>query len=66
MAITLFAYWCVGFPIAYIFGVQQQRGPVYVWIGLIAGLAVAALLLNFRYVHVAKRAVLAHQSRKSI
>ena len=49
MAITLFAYWCIGFPIAYVFGVQQQRGPVYVWIGLIAGLTVAALLLNLRY-----------------
>jgi len=56
LAITLFAYWCVGFPIAYVFGVQQQRGPVYVWIGLIAGLTVAALLLNLRYRSISKAA----------
>jgi MATE family multidrug resistance protein len=49
LAITLFAYWCVGFPIAYTLGVHQERGPVYVWVGLIAGLTVAALLLNLRY-----------------
>jgi MATE family multidrug resistance protein len=49
MAITLFAYWCVGFPIAYALGVLQHRGPVFVWVGLIAGLTVAALLLNLRY-----------------
>jgi MATE family multidrug resistance protein len=49
MVITLFAYWCVGFPIAYTLGVHQRRGPVYVWVGLIAGLTVAALLLNLRY-----------------
>jgi MATE family multidrug resistance protein len=49
MAITLFAYWFVGFPIAYVLGVQQARGPVYVWLGLIAGLCVAAVLLSVRY-----------------
>jgi Na+-driven multidrug efflux pump len=39
----------VGFPIAYGFGVVQARGPVYVWLGLIIGLTVAAVLLNLRY-----------------
>jgi multidrug resistance protein, MATE family len=55
MAITLIAYWLVGFPIAYVLGVQQQRGPVYVWVGLIAGLVAAALLLNLRYRVISKR-----------
>ena len=56
MAITLFAYWLVGFPTAYIFGVRQERGPVYIWLGLILGLSVAALLLNLRYRVISKRA----------
>jgi MATE family multidrug resistance protein len=58
MAITLTAYWIVGFPIAYISGVQRGGGPVYVWIGLIAGLLVAAILLNWRYWIISRRAVL--------
>jgi MATE family multidrug resistance protein len=57
MAITLFAYWLVGFPTAYILGVHQARGPVYVWLGLIVGLSVAALLLNLRYRLITKRAI---------
>jgi MATE family multidrug resistance protein len=59
MAITLFAYWLVGFPIAYLLGVYQARGPVYVWLGLIAGLCIAALLLSLRYRVISKRAPLA-------
>jgi len=58
MAITLFAYWLVGFPVAYILGVRQAMGPVYVWLGLILGLSVAALLLNLRYRIVANRAAM--------
>jgi len=55
MAMTLIAYWLIGFPTAYILGVQQGRGPVYVWLGLILGLSVAALLLNLRYRVISKR-----------
>jgi MATE family multidrug resistance protein len=57
MAITLFAYWLVGFPIAYFVGVQQARGPIYVWLGLIVGLTVAAVLLSTRYLILTRRAV---------
>ncbi|HTE40605.1 MAG TPA: MATE family efflux transporter [Steroidobacteraceae bacterium] len=55
LAITLFAYWLVGFPVAYYFGVYRNGGPVYVWAGLIAGLTVAAMLLNLRYRAISKR-----------
>jgi multidrug resistance protein, MATE family len=55
MALSLIAYWCVGFPIAYFYGVHQVRGPVYVWVGLIAGLALAALLLLLRYRRLSRR-----------
>jgi MATE family multidrug resistance protein len=60
LGITLFAYWVVGFPIAFVMGVQQSRGPVYVWVGLIAGLCVAAILLTTRYFYVSRRSVVAH------
>jgi MATE family multidrug resistance protein len=49
MALCWFSYWVVGFTLAYVFGVRQQLGPVYVWVGLIAGLTVCAALLVTRY-----------------
>lgn len=49
MALSVFSYWVVGFPFAYVFGVYYGRGPVYVWIGLILGLSVSAVLLVARF-----------------
>ena len=49
LAITIGAYWLVGFPVAFVFGLVRGGGPVAVWSGLIAGLAVSALALNLRY-----------------
>jgi MATE family multidrug resistance protein len=49
MALCLFSYWAVGFPLAYVLGIRRSLGPAYVWVGLIAGLSVCALLLLFRY-----------------
>jgi Na+-driven multidrug efflux pump len=45
----------VGFPLAYIYGVQQGGGPPYVWFGFIAGLTVSAVLLVSRYLLVSRR-----------
>ena len=55
MALCLFSYWVVGFPMAYVLGVQRGLGPAYVWVGLIAGLSVCALLLLARYRYVSRR-----------
>jgi multidrug resistance protein, MATE family len=55
LAITIGAYWLVGFPIAFVFGLVRGGGPVYVWSGLIAGLAVSALALNLRYAARSRR-----------
>jgi MATE family multidrug resistance protein len=49
MVICVFSYWLVGFPLAYILGVNRMLGPVYVWLGLIAGLTVCSWLLVVRY-----------------
>lgn len=57
--ITIGAYWLVGFPIAFVFGLVRGGGPVAVWSGLIAGLAVSALALNLRYVAGSRRMVAA-------
>jgi MATE family multidrug resistance protein len=55
MAMCIFSYWVVGFPFAYVFAVVKGGGPVYVWIGFIAGLTVSAVLLVSRYLYVSRR-----------
>jgi MATE family multidrug resistance protein len=47
--INVVAYWLVGLPIGYLLGVQQRLGAEGLWMGLILGLTVAALLHNLRF-----------------
>ena len=49
MAITLFAYWGVGMPVGWWLAFGQGFGARGMWIGLIAGLSVAAVLLFVRF-----------------
>lgn len=47
--ITFVSYWVVGFPISYYLGLYTELKAVGVWIGLLAGLTVACLLLYLRF-----------------
>lgn len=47
--ITFLAYWIVGLPIGYVLGVHLHWGVKGVWYGLTLGLAVASVLLYFRF-----------------
>ncbi len=49
MYITFVAYWIVGFPISYYLAMHTSLKATGVWIGLLAGLSVAALLLYIRF-----------------
>ncbi len=49
MYITFVAYWIIGFPTCYYLGLHTAMGAVGVWIGLLAGLAAAALFLYIRF-----------------
>jgi MATE family multidrug resistance protein len=55
MAITLAAYWGMALPVGYLLGVRGPLGAVGVWIGIASGLAVAALLLPWRFVRLTRR-----------
>jgi multidrug resistance protein, MATE family len=57
MLFNVFSYWVVGFPLAYWFGVSQGHGPRAVWLALIVGLFVCALLLASRFGFITRRAV---------
>ncbi len=49
MLVNLLAYWFVGLPCGYILGIMRGSGAEGLWIGLIAGLSVAAVLHNLRF-----------------
>jgi multidrug resistance protein, MATE family len=48
MLIGIFCYWAVAIPTGFIFAFNLHTGPTGIWIGLAAGLFVAALLLTCR------------------
>jgi MATE family multidrug resistance protein len=52
MLLTIVAYWVVGLPVGYVLGLTDwlvaPMGAKGFWIGLVAGLTVAAILLNIR------------------
>ena len=54
MYITFVAYWMVGFPISYYLGLYTELKAQGVWIGLLAGLASAAVLLYIRFIYITK------------
>lgn len=47
--ITFIAYWGVGFPVSYFFGKEEMYGSFGIWLGLLAGLSTAAILLYIRF-----------------
>ena len=55
MFLAAFAYWGVGMPLGAGLGLYLGWGPRGMWIGLIAGLTVAALLLCRRFLHSSRR-----------
>jgi MATE family multidrug resistance protein len=59
MVITLFAYWGIGLPAGYVLGLTDHLGPRLgvqgLWVGLVLGLTVAAILLNWRLWRVSHR-----------
>ncbi len=55
MAITLFAYWVIGMPVGWWLAFRQELGARGMWMGLIAGLSMAALLLLGRFWRISAR-----------
>lgn len=49
MWITIFSYWVVGIPIGYYLGFNMELGAFGVWIGLLIGLMLVAVMLTIRF-----------------
>jgi MATE family multidrug resistance protein len=55
MAITTFAYWGIGMPVGWWLAFRAGLGARGMWIGMIAGLTVAAALLSVRFGRLVQR-----------
>jgi multidrug resistance protein, MATE family len=49
MLIGIIAYWGIGLTSGYLLGMQLQLGGVGLWFGLAIGLAIAAIILTWRF-----------------
>lgn len=55
--ITFIAYWIVGFPTCYILAKVLGFGSQGIWIGLLAGLSVSAILLYLRFNYLTNKLI---------
>jgi len=55
--ITFISYWGIGFPVSYYLGKEELYGSLGIWMGLIAGLTSAAILLYFRFDYLTKKLI---------
>ena len=47
--LTFISYWVVGFPVSYFLGTEEMYGSFGIWLGLLAGLTTASVLLFIRF-----------------
>ena len=55
--ITFISYWAIGFPISYYLGLKTDYGSFGIWIGLLAGLTAAAILLFIRFHYLTNKLI---------
>lgn len=55
--ITFISYWLVGFPISWFLGKEHMYGSFGIWLGLLAGLSTAAVLLYIRFNYLTKKMI---------
>src|SRR5690606_25264893 len=55
--LTFISYWIIGFPVSYYLGLHTELESTGIWIGLLAGLTAASVLLYIRFNYLTKRLV---------
>ena len=58
--ITFVSYWVIGFPISWFLGKEEVYGSFGIWLGLLAGLTTAAILLYIRFNYLTKKLILSN------
>ncbi len=60
--ICFISYWIIGFPVSWYFGKAENLGSMGIWLGLLAGLSVSALMLYIRFNYLTKKLILQESS----
>lgn len=55
--ITFIAYWLIGFPICYYFGLFTEVKSTGIWLGLLLGLTASAVMLYIRFNYLTKKLI---------
>lgn len=55
--ITFISYWLIGFPVSWFLGKEDAYGSFGIWLGLLAGLTTAAILLYIRFNYLTKKLI---------
>lgn len=55
--ITFISYWLIGFPVSWFLGKETAYGSFGIWLGLLAGLTTAAILLYIRFNYLTKKLI---------
>ena len=63
--ITFIAYWLIGFPISFYLGKEETYGSFGIWLGLLAGLSSAAILLYIRFHYLTKTLILQKEKKNA-
>jgi MATE family multidrug resistance protein len=58
--ITFISYWLIGFPISWFLGKESAYGSFGIWLGVLAGLTTAAILLYIRFNYLTKKLILSN------
>lgn len=58
--ITFISYWLIGFPVSWFLGKENVYGSFGIWLGLLAGLTTAAILLYIRFNYLTKKLILSN------
>lgn len=56
--VTLFAFWVISIPMGYILGIKMEMGAQGIWLGLLTGLSIGAVLHFIRFKELTKRMLL--------
>lgn len=64
-AICFVAYWIIGFPVSWYLGKEDQLGSQGIWLGLLAGLTVSAILMYWRFNYLTKKLIGTKQNAHS-
>lgn len=62
MIYSVIAYWLVGMSVGTYLAFARNMGPHGMWLGIISGLSVAAVLLGSRFLKLSKSTIATHQS----